>query len=708
MTLRETMLAILIPLLGVIAYLGLGAYLSDRDLVDRLLRQQTALQEAGVINDLVHELQKERGYSAGFISSQGANFSDALPAQHASTDTALQNFETRLELASRTAAEDLAKARSALALLTEWRTAILAKEKTVPELAGFYTGLVNSLLDASNNVQAAFATDGLGSRIEGRALIGLAKESAGLERAMGATGLGRGTFDMALHTRFVSLGAAQTAMLADSARTMQRPELLESLYVDPAATTLREMRQQIIGSVHPGGSLEGLTAPAWFTASTQWIDLLRDTELALSDELIVTAREQADETAMASMRRLGLAAAIALAATILSVLLFEGMLRRIKGMIRLMAEYRDGHFEKEVPAYATRTELGHMAQVLDAFKEAICAAQKESARAKEEDEARLNAAHQQVVDMLSEGLHALAKADLTIRFQTPLAPKYDHIRNDFNTAADRLDDVISGLAKAVTYIAERARGLDAATESLAERTSQQGSAVENSAEGLGRVTAETKADVQKINGAKDEAAKASQTAAESDVTVARAIAAMDQISQRSDEISNIVNAIEELAFQTNLLALNARVEAARAGESGRGFAVVAEEVRDLAGRSSKSAMEIKALIRESHREVQDGVQLVNGAGQSLQSMVSVVQAMDATLTEISRSAKAHADDLSSVDTAMSLMRELTEANTAMVSDSRAISTDMTRAAEGLARIVADFRLVRDKPGSGADRANMAA
>jgi methyl-accepting chemotaxis protein len=54
------------------------------------------------------------------------------------------------------------------------------------------------------------------------------------------------------------------------------------------------------------------------------------------------------------------------------------------------------------------------------------------------------------------------------------------------------------------------------------------------------------------------------------------------------------------------------------------------------------------------------------------------------------------------------MRELTEANTAMVSDSRAISTDMTRAAEGLARIVADFRLVRDKPGSGADRANMAA
>ena len=80
--------------------------------------------------------------------------------------------------------------------------------------------------------------------------------------------------------------------------------------------------------------------------------------------------------------------------------------------------------------------------------------------------------------------------------------------------------------------------------------------------------------------------------------------------------------IEGIAFQTNILALNAAVEAARAGEQGRGFAVVASEVRNLAGRSAVAAREIKDLIQDSVRKVQDGSLLVTQSGQTLEQIVS--------------------------------------------------------------------------------------
>ena len=139
---------------------------------------------------------------------------------------------------------------------------------------------------------------------------------------------------------------------------------------------------------------------------------------------------------------------------------------------------------------------------------------------------------------------------------------------------------------------------------------------------------------------------------------------MGEISRASEETSNIIKTIDEIAFQTNLLALNAAVEAARAGEAGAGFAVVADEVRNLAMRAAEAAKNTANLIEGTVKKVQDGSALVEQTEKEFRSVALNVGRFNELTGQISAASLEQAQGIEQINKAVGEMDKVVQQNAA--------------------------------------------
>jgi methyl-accepting chemotaxis protein len=352
-----------------------------------------------------------------------------------------------------------------------------------------------------------------------------------------------------------------------------------------------------------------------------------------------------------------------------------------------------------------KDEVGSMAKTVQVFKDAgleKVRLEKEAAdqraaaeveRARNEAE-RAAAAQQQafVVESVATGLSTLASGDLVFRLSTPFAPEYEKLRGDFNDAMTKLQDTMKVIAANTQGIRGGGEEISQAADDLSRRTEQQAASLEETAAALDQITATVRKTADGANEASTVVGAAKADAEHSGDVVRQAVQAMSAIEKSSNQVSQIIGVIDEIAFQTNLLALNAGVEAARAGDAGRGFAVVASEVRALAQRSADAAKEIKALISASSQQVASGVDLVGETGKALERIVKQVTQINGVVTEIAASAQEQATGLNQVNTAVNQMDQVTQQNAAMVEESTAASHALAQEAEELARLVAQFKV----------------
>ncbi|WP_313030076.1 methyl-accepting chemotaxis protein [Massilia alkalitolerans] len=275
-------------------------------------------------------------------------------------------------------------------------------------------------------------------------------------------------------------------------------------------------------------------------------------------------------------------------------------------------------------------------------------------------------------------------------------------RDEIADTSRALDHSISRLNGALNSILHSVRSIDTASKEIATgnldlstRTELQAGSLEQTASTMEELTTAVKENANNARLASDLAAEAAQLAANGGQAVGRAVATMESIQASSRKIVEITSVIDGISFQTNLLALNAAVEAARAGEQGRGFAVVAAEVRTLAQRSAAAAREIKGLIADSVKSIEDGSASVSEAGASMGDIVASVRQVNDIIGRISIASTEQADGIAEVNKAVGQMDGMTQQNAALVEQAAAAAESLHEQTVNLAKAVSIFKFEGD-------------
>ncbi|NIZ61154.1 hypothetical protein DL239_09210 [Sedimentitalea sp. CY04] len=346
-----------------------------------------------------------------------------------------------------------------------------------------------------------------------------------------------------------------------------------------------------------------------------------------------------------------------------------------------------GDLDEDVPSADRGDELGQIGKTLVSLRDDL-----KQARSAEDERAAQQEEQQQVVDKLSRGLDNLAKGDFSNPLVDPFPADHEQLRNDFNRTLTTLSDTIVDVINSAESIRGGATEISRASDDLAQRTESQAATLEQTAAALEEMTVSVKSAADGAHSVETIVNEAKVEAEESDVVVQHAVSAMTEIEKSAHHISQIIGVIDDIAFQTNLLALNAGVEAARAGDAGRGFAVVASEVRALAQRSSDAAMEIKKLISDSSKQVEQGVDLVGKAGEALNSIVSRVGHISQLVSEIAVGSTEQSTGLGEINLGVTQLDQVTQQNAAMVEEATAASHLLDADARKLSEMVSHFNI----------------
>ena len=626
----KLMLMLVAPVAGLLYFSIYG--ITDRWQTSEGMADVQVLSELAVnVSTLVHETQKERGMTAGYLGSKGVKFASELPGQRSQTDQkarTLRAFVAEFD-ASRFHGEvgsTLRAAMSELDRIADRRRAITAMSISGADAIGYYTNMNARMLDTV--AQVAKATDNGDIARELTAYVNFlqSKERAGVERAVLTNTFARDNFSTGMFAKFTTLVNAQDtynnvflALATDEAKSAFRSRMGNAVVAE-----VQGMRDIAMAKAADGNF--GVDPNRWFSSITTKINLLKEVENELSDTLNAHAAALQGE----ARRQLGAFVVLALVAMGISVVLTILMIRAINGPLN---------------------------NALVALKD------------------------------IAEG-----EGDLTRRLNVNGRDEIAQLARAFNQFTEKIELVVIRITEAAGAINLSSREISTGNTDLSQRTEEQASSLEETASSMEEMTATVKQNADNAIQAKELVGQARDLAEKGGAVVNDTVVAMGEINEFSGKIGDIIGVIDEIAFQTNLLALNAAVEAARAGEAGRGFAVVASEVRNLAQRSSGAAKEISNLIKTSVEKVKAGSALVDNSGKALKEIVESVGKVTSIVTEIAGASQEQSTGIDQVGAAIRQMDDMTQQNAALVEESSASSEAMTEQAEHLAELMAQFKV----------------
>lgn len=616
----------LLPLLAALMWLG-GSGIVERIAAQRQMENMSTLTQLAIkAGEVVHELQKERGMSAGYLGAKGQGFRDELAAQRQLTDQALSRFDNAIagtdpEILTSQVAEALTRFDQTRQQLTGLRQQVSDIAIETNNALTHYTASVTTLLNIVSDISHLSPSGEIVNQLAGYFSLLNTKEQAGIERALLSNIFSADQFAPGQFQRLNTVVGKQDAWLNAARRflTPVQAQALDAALAQPQATQALALRDAAIAKADVGGF--GVNATRWFGIQTQRIEILKSQEDASANNLLSTAARLAQDAHAAWVRFLLISLSALIIALGIAIVVARSIHRQLQATLREIAEM---------------------------------------------------------------------EGDLTRRLTVPGTDELSALNRAYNHAIESIQHIVSEIKSGATVLRHASANIADGNQNLAQRTDEQAASLVETAASMEQISTTINLTADSAREAEKLTVAMQQEVSQANHVAAQASQSMEAIRASSEQISSIIKSIDDISFQTNLLALNAAVEAARAGESGRGFAVVATEVRNLSQRCATQAHQIRELVNENMAKIGEGVDRVTASGKALQLAAEQSDRMREYISDIARAAEEQSLGVAQVHLALSQLEQVTQQNAALVSQAASESHSLDQQSEAMTELVDRF------------------